>query len=151
MAVFLEGLLVTGPGLHFLYGALEKWIPSQISLWNSVVHVAADEFLFDPLFVLGFFLICGVLEGKDVHQDIVPQIKDEYWAALKGGWIVSLLFLPLEFATFRCLPVQFRVLVVNLTDVAWTAVVSYFTHLQRNRLDRRRDGGGGVPALAVAH
>jgi hypothetical protein len=30
----------------------------------------------------------------------------------------------------RCLPLRLRVLVVNLTDVVWTAVVSYFSHLE---------------------
>lgn len=55
-------------------------------------------------------------------------MKREYWSALKGGWAVSLLFLPIEFSTFRFLPVHLRVLMVNLTDVLWTAVVSYFSH-----------------------
>lgn len=32
----------------------------------------------------------------------------------------------------RCLPLRLRVLVVNLTDVVWTAVVSYFSHLEED-------------------
>jgi hypothetical protein len=66
-------------------------------------------------------------------RQVIPNIRNEYWSALKGGWAVSLLFLPLEFATFRFLPLSMRVLVVNLTDVAWTAVVSFFSHLEDRR------------------
>lgn len=34
----------------------------------------------------------------------------------------------------RCLPLRLRVLVVNLTDVVWTAVVSYFSHLEEDSI-----------------
>ena len=132
VAVAIEGIAITGPGLHYLYSTLENWCPAQNGALAALTHVAVDEFIFDPMFVLGFFFLCGLLEGKKLKEDIVPQIQREYWSALKGGWGVSLLFLPLEFATFRCLPLRLRVLVVNLTDVVWTAVVSYFNHKTHN-------------------
>jgi len=147
-AVFIEGLVFTGPGLHFLYGALENMVPSQSNPWAALLHVLADELLFDPLFVLGFFLLCGVLEGKHLVNEVIPQVQEEYWPALKGGWVVSVLFLPLEFCTFRYLPVQFRVLVVNLTDVVWTAVVSYFAHWDRKKQGHHQNTL--VPTAVVA-
>ncbi len=137
LAVTIEGIAITGPGLHYLYTALESWMPAQNGVLAAFTHVAVDEFIFDPLFVLCFFFLCGLIEGKGLKDEIVPQVQREYWSALKGGWGVSLLFLPLEFATFRCLPLRLRVLVVNLTDVVWTAVVSYFGH--REHL---KEGGG---------
>lgn len=30
LAVTIEGLLLTGPGLHYLYSALEAMVPSQV-------------------------------------------------------------------------------------------------------------------------
>ena len=128
LAVTIEGIIITGPGLHYLYTALENWMPAQKGMLAAFTHVAVDEFIFDPLFVLCFFFLCGLIEGKNLTGEIIPQVQREYWSALKGGWGVSLLFLPLEFATFRCLPLRLRVLVVNLTDVVWTAVVSFFGH-----------------------
>ena len=239
LAVTVEGIAITGPGLHFLYSTLERLAPAQGGALAALTHVAVDEFIFDPLFVLGFFFLCGAIEGKHLTREIVPQVRREYWPALRGGWMVSLLFLPLEFATFRCvraqsffclhfsglmdgvivssfffrgrttiffnsvrcffvlfgmspavlsprppktdinnpcpiksgllfyailfnsiqtrpeptqmtpltnqpinqptnrcLPLRLRVLVVNLTDVVWTAVVSYFSHLEPDDLPK---------------
>ncbi|TFJ83962.1 hypothetical protein NSK_005057 [Nannochloropsis salina CCMP1776] len=133
LAVTIEGVVITGPGLHYLYTALESWMPAQRGFLAAFTHVAVDEFIFDPLFVLCFFFLCGLIEGKHLSRDIFPQVQREYWSALKGGWGVSLMFLPLEFATFRCLPLRLRVLVVNLTDVVWTAVVSFFGHREHVR------------------
>jgi hypothetical protein len=53
LAVLIDGLVVTGPGLHYLYTFLERLIPSQKGFWAAAVHVAVDELIFDPLFVLG--------------------------------------------------------------------------------------------------
>lgn len=97
----IEGIAITGPGLHYLYSTLERLAPAQNGALAALTHVAVDEFIFDPLFVLGFFFLCGAIEGKNLMTEIVPQVRREYWPALKGGWMVSLLFLPLEFATFR--------------------------------------------------
>lgn len=47
----------------------------------------------------------------------------------------------------RCLPLRLRVLVVNLTDVVWTAVVSYFSHLEEEQSVRGSKG----KAAAKAH
>jgi hypothetical protein len=102
LAVTVEGVAITGPGLHYLYSTLERLAPAQGGALAAFTHVAVDEFIFDPLFVLGFFFLCGAIEGKHLTREIVPQVRREYWPALKGGWMVSLLFLPLEFATFRC-------------------------------------------------
>lgn len=158
-AVLVEGLVFTGPGLHFLYTKLESFMPSRSSTRAALFHVAVDEFIFDPMFVLLFFVLCGSLEGKSFRGEVIPQIKSEYWSALKGGWAVSLLFLPLEFSTFRYLPLEFRVLVVNLTDVAWTAVVSFYSHLVREKkqaMTKQQQGGGkslnlkAIPTMNVA-
>lgn len=53
IAVLIDGLIVTGPGLHYLYTYLERLIPSQKGFLAAAVHVAVDELIFDPLFVLG--------------------------------------------------------------------------------------------------
>lgn len=154
-AVLVEGLVFTGPGLHFLYTKLESLMPSRSSTRAALFHVAVDEFIFDPMFVALFFVLCGSLEGKKFRGEVIPQIKSEYWSALKGGWAVSLLFLPLEFSTFRYLPLEFRVLVVNLTDVAWTAVVSFYSHLvhEKKQTGTKKEGGemSNLKALSVKH
>lgn len=104
LAVLIDGLVVTGPGLHYLYTFLERLIPSQKGFFAAALHVAVDELIFDPLFVLGasavtqrcqpavceadtsclcppafhhtgFFFLCGALEGRDLVKDIIPQVS----------------------------------------------------------------------------
>lgn len=61
--------------------------------------------------------------------------------------MVSFFFCPLQFVTFRYLPLEFRVLSVNVCDIAWTSVLSYFSHKsppkEGEEKARRADANGG--------
>ena len=71
-------MILTGPGLHFLYGSLEEFVPTAEGGFVSIgVHVLMDEFVFDPIFVALFFVLTGLLEGKRFVGDIVPQVRAE--------------------------------------------------------------------------
>lgn len=52
----------------------------------------------------------------------------EYWPAVRGAWAVSFFFWPLNYVTFRYLPLELRVLSVNVCDIVWTSVLSYCSH-----------------------
>lgn len=47
---------------------------------------------------------------------------------MRAAWTVSILFGPLNYVTFRYLPLELRVLSVNVCDIVWTSVLSYFSH-----------------------
>ncbi|CAM9600541.1 unnamed protein product [Phaeothamnion confervicola] len=132
LAVMIDGVFLTGPGLHFLYGLLEATIPTSggrlPAALPAMLHVLFDTFVFDPMFVCSFFCMTGVLERRPLLGDVVPQLQREYWAALRGSWGVSIVFWPIQYWTFRYMPLQFRVMVVNLCDVCWTATLSFFSH-----------------------
>ena len=75
-AVVIDGLVLTGPGLHFLYAVLEHWIPTAAGGFASIaIHVLVDEFLFDPVFVALFFVLSGILEGKALQTEIFPHVS----------------------------------------------------------------------------
>jgi hypothetical protein len=77
LAVIMDGLILSGPCLHFLYTGLEDLVPtSKGGFFPATVHVIADEFIFDPIFVVLFFLMTGVLERRDLFTDILPQVWD---------------------------------------------------------------------------
>lgn len=60
--------------------------------------------------------------------------------------MVSLAFCPLQYATFRYLPLEFRVLSVNVCDIVWTSVLSYFSHKGAPVAEYGRDvNRGGAP------
>ena len=50
-----------------------------------------------------------------------------------GSWAVSAVLFPIQWASFRYLPVEARVLSVNLIDVCWTATMSWFSHRRRRK------------------
>lgn len=56
-------------------------------------------------------------------------------------------FCPVQFITFRYLPLEFRVLSVNVCDIAWTSVLSYFSHKATPEQAVRIDDGAGAHAL----
>ncbi|CBN75087.1 conserved unknown protein [Ectocarpus siliculosus] len=128
-AVAIDSILITGPALHALYGLLECLIPTVGGGFvPAALHVVIDTFVFDPMFVASFFCVTGMLESRPLRKSILPALRREFWPAVQGSWLVSLLFCPLQFATFRYLPLEFRVLSVNACDIAWTSVMSYFSH-----------------------
>lgn len=92
--------------------------------------------------------------------DILPTVRlfvasrdndnREFWPAVRGSWVVSFVFCPLQFATFRFLPLEFRVLSVNVCDIAWTSVLSYFSHKAAPEKGSRSDGDGDAGKRTLA-
>ncbi|CAN0268855.1 unnamed protein product, partial [Hapterophycus canaliculatus] len=132
VAVAIDSMLITGPALHCLYGLLERLMPTAAGGFAPAAsHVLIDTFIFDPMFVASFFCVTGMLENRSLKQDVLPALRREFWPAVHGSWAVSFFFCPLQFLTFRYLPLEFRVLSVNVGDIAWTSVLSYFSHKPR--------------------
>ena len=125
------------------YAWLERVLPAQQrgmrSLRNAVLQVSIDELIFDPLFVGLFFFSTGAVERQHPWRDTLPHLREQYWPTLRGACLTSLAFTPIQFCSFRYLPVKCRVLVVNMCDVLWYAAVSFGRHNNR---------GGAVPATA---
>ena len=62
------------------------WPRNAQPLSHSVLHMAADTFLLDPLFIANAFLCSGLLEGKALRADLVPQLVDELWPTTRASW-----------------------------------------------------------------
>ncbi|CAN0124416.1 unnamed protein product, partial [Heterosigma akashiwo] len=138
LAVMMDGIFITGPILHLAYELLEHLVPTEGGgALPAVLHVAADTFLLDPLFVCTFFLTTGLFERRPLWADTLPRLRREFPAALRGSWSVSAVCLPVQFASFRYVPVRYRVLLVNCIDLAWTATMSFFSHKES-----AEEGGG---------
>lgn len=133
LAVCLDGLLVSGPGLHLGYSWLERIVPCSGGgrLRNCAIQLTVDEFVFDPCFVAAFFFSTGIAEGQRPLEEILPTLKRQYFPTVKGAFVASLAFTPVQFISFRYLPVKCRVLVVNLCDTIWYSAVSLGRHVER--------------------
>lgn len=114
-AVGLDGLL-TGLVLHHVYGAQARWLPpSHLAWWVPFCHILVDEIIVDPSFVVGFIAITDCDWSR-----LVPT--------LKASKVVTITTLPAQWINFRYVPLRYRVIVVNMIDLVWSAVVSFTAH-----------------------
>ena len=92
----------------------------------------ADSVFLDGIFVCTGIVATGLFEGHSLRRRVLPNLRAVYLPTLRASVVTSSALMPLQFLSFRFLPVQLRVLSVNAVDLVWTAVVSFVSH-----------GGGG--------
>ena len=141
LATGLDGLLVSGPGLHLGYSWLERRWPCSRGgrLRHVSLQLAIDEFIFDPTFIAAYFFSTGFAERQHPIRDTLPTLRRQYWPTVCGAFATSIAFTPIQFVSFRYLPVQTRVLVVNVCDVLWYAAVSRARHVERPHASAERE------------
>ncbi|MEJ1281891.1 peroxisomal membrane protein 2 isoform X2 [Cricetulus griseus] len=118
----VSGLLrffVTGPLSHYFYLFMEYWIPPGVPL-ATVKRLLLDRLLFAPTFLLLFFLIMNLLEGKDVSA-FASKMRSGFWPALQMNWRM---WTPLQFININYVPLQFRVLFANMAALFWYAYLA---------------------------
>ncbi|XP_005085389.1 peroxisomal membrane protein 2 [Mesocricetus auratus] len=113
------GFFVTGPLSHYFYLFMEYWIPPEVPL-ATVKRLLLDRLLFAPIFLLLFFLIMNLLEGKDVSA-FAAKMRSGFWSALQMNWKM---WTPLQFININYVPLQFRVLFANMAALFWYAYLA---------------------------
>ncbi|XP_037633506.1 peroxisomal membrane protein 2 [Sebastes umbrosus] len=113
------GLFITGPLSHYFYQLMEVWMPSTDPLC-IVKRLLLDRLIFAPGFLLIFYFVMTVLEGKG-WRDFEKKMRGSYWTALKMNWKV---WTPFQFININFVPVQFRVLFANMIALFWYAYLS---------------------------
>ena len=133
LSILLDGLLISGPLMHFGYELFDQIMPIHAGGGSgaALLHVVADSVFLDAIFVATTFIVTGRMEGYSFGQ-VMPQLRKDYFPALKASWATSLLVMPIEFVCFRFLPLSYRVLAVNFIDVIWDAVISFMAHRSRH-------------------
>jgi hypothetical protein len=130
----VDGILFTGPFMHFAYELMERQMPTltgSSQSYNAWLQLAVDNILLDSIFVSWAIISSGILEGYSLRREIIPQFKHDFGPAIMAGVSTNLLVAPLEYYCFRYMPLQFRVLAINCIDVLWDAVVSLMAHRSR--------------------
>ena len=139
----LEGLLVSGPLMHYSYAILEELLPiynendNDTSYYHSwlmtICQVILDLLIMDSIFVATLITTSALLEGR--MRDIPQELRQDYTSAVKVSWFNSFCWAPVQCLSFKYIPFHYRVLAVNLQDVAWNASVSYMAHRNRKTRD----------------
>uniref|UniRef100_A0A060SXX2 Protein SYM1 n=1 Tax=Blastobotrys adeninivorans TaxID=409370 RepID=A0A060SXX2_BLAAD len=88
---------------------------------QSLKRVAADQLGFAPFVGIPLYFSClGAMEGKS-SSDIKESLQSKYKDTLFTNWLV---WPAVQMANFWVVPVQHRLLVVNIVSVAWNAFLS---------------------------
>lgn len=151
MAMFIDGLMFTGPLLHYVYELYEWVLPSHdkdednsISqtdkeksssarkrLLAVTIHVLFDNFVMIFGYISLLMITTGVMEGRassipnELRYDFIPAVKVSMRTSLMG-------LAPIQLLSFHFLPMKLRVLAVNILDAVWVTVMSYVTHRNRH-------------------
>ena len=135
VARFLECLLISTPLMHLGYDWFESVLPiggpGSSGLRKSLAtlsHVVADSVFLDGVSVGTAIVFAGLLEGHSLRGYVLPNLRNVYRSTYVASVVTSAALLPIQFLSFRLLPLQLRVLSVNALDLVWTAVVSFVSH-----------------------
>ena len=132
-ARFLECMLISSPLMHYGYDLFERIMPvvGGSAVYRScaaLMHVLADCVFLDAIFVMTGIVFTSLLEGQRLRKQVIPNLQKVYLPTLKASIMTCGALMPLQFLSFRFLPVNLRVLSVNAVDLIWTGVVSFVSH-----------------------
>ncbi len=138
--IFFESIFLSGPIMHYAYDYMEYLVPvhgkggqksdSSLQQWFAAsFHVLLDIVVLGPLFVLLLMATTSVIEGKvgSLKRELMTEFGPTLWVST----LASIGFIPTQLLAFRLLPVQFRLLYMNMQDIVWNAIVSFMAHKAR--------------------
>ncbi|KAF3918955.1 hypothetical protein ABW20_dc0107596 [Dactylellina cionopaga] len=83
-----------------------------------VARVAADQLIFTPVNLLCFFTGMTLLEGGDPKE----KLQRNYWTTLRTNLV---LWPTVQLVNFKFVPLEHRLLVVNIVSLGWNSYLSY--------------------------
>ncbi|KAI9681984.1 MAG: Plasma membrane t-SNARE, secretory vesicle fusion [Caeruleum heppii] len=114
----LYGGAVFGPAATTWF----KFLQNKIRLPNKnaeiVARVAADQSIFATTNLFCFLSSMSIMEGSDPKE----KLEKAYWPALQKNWMVWPL---VQAVNFKLVPLEHRVLVVNVVSLGWNCYLSY--------------------------
>ncbi|QIW97581.1 hypothetical protein AMS68_003099 [Peltaster fructicola] len=115
----LYGGAVFGPAATTWFGFLQRRIriPSSPNL-EILARVGADQCIFASANLFVFLSSMAIMEGSDPKQ----KLESTYWNALQKNWMV---WPVVQFTNFKFVPLEHRVLVVNVISLGWNCYLSF--------------------------
>lgn len=118
----IMGGVLVGPGLHFWYMNLAKWVPGTSTI-AVIKRLALDQLLWAPAFIATFFSLMAVLQGKG--HEIPQRLQTTYPDAVLANWK---LWPAAQIINFKFVPLQHQVMYSNVIAVFWNAYLSWATN-----------------------
>ncbi|MCJ1412176.1 Protein required for ethanol metabolism [Ptychographa xylographoides] len=114
----LYGGAVFGPAATTWYKFLQAKINFKNTNATIIARVLADQTIFASTNLFVFLSSMAYLEGTDPRA----KLKSTYVEALKKNWMV---WPGVQAINFKFVPLDHRVLVVNVVSLGWNCYLSY--------------------------
>jgi len=98
---------------------------ARLRTWKIIgLKLGMDTVIFDPLYIALFFSANSAMEGKS-GPEIVQKLKSDFGST----WLVdAIVWLPIQAANFRFVPVLYQSLTVQACNILWNAYLSFVQH-----------------------
>ncbi|KIV94522.1 hypothetical protein PV10_02282 [Exophiala mesophila] len=114
----LYGGCIFGPAATKWYQFLQRKINLQSTNATILARVAADQTVFATVNLGVFLSSMAIMEGSDPKQ----KLEKSYLPGLKANWM---LWPAVQAINFKLVPLEHRVLVVNIVSLGWNCFLSY--------------------------
>ncbi|KAH7390987.1 hypothetical protein DE146DRAFT_663218 [Phaeosphaeria sp. MPI-PUGE-AT-0046c] len=127
------GGIIFGPAATKWYGFLTKHVNLKSKNGTIAARVACDQLAFAPVNMGLFLSSMAYLEGASPRQ----RLADAYVPGLTKNFMI---WPWVQFTNFKYVPMEHRVLVVNIISLGWNCYLSFLN-----------SGGGTKPNLPPGH
>lgn len=121
---FIMGSCVVAPCIRSWYMVLEKIVKFQ-GPKAALSKMALDQALFAPSFLVVFVTAASTLQGLSL-QDIKKNLDDNYVDIVLTNWKI---WPATQMLNFYLVPVQHRILVVNIVALFWNSYLASKTNV----------------------
>lgn len=116
-----------------------KFTPFKKRLLDTATRVSVDQLGFAPFIGIPLYYSCmSILEfNPDPLKVAQHRLSVNWWHTLQTNWIVWPVF---QLFNFAFIPVQFRLLVVNVLSIGWNCYLSYvLNHKHQTMIEKITD------------
>lgn len=114
----LMNIGVFGPAATKWYQFLQKKVVLSTNTRTTIARVVADQSIFATTNMAFFLSSMSWLEGTSPKE----KLKKNYISGLKANWV---LWPPVQAMNFTVVPLEHRVLIVNIVSLGWNCFLSY--------------------------
>ncbi|KDN41878.1 protein SYM1 [Tilletiaria anomala UBC 951] len=114
------GGLIFAPIASTWFGKVLERVNTGSKAGNVVTKVALDQSVAAPVFTAVFFSATTIMAGGS-QGDVKQKLNESWWTTLKTGWM---LWTPVQVINMAFVPVQQRLLFVNVVNLGWNTFLS---------------------------
>ncbi|KAK9450427.1 uncharacterized protein V1518DRAFT_432237 [Limtongia smithiae] len=90
---------------------------------EACLRMAADQLVWAPVGLASFYVSMGVLQLHSWKQ-IKEELRTKWYPTMVGNYMV---WPAVQVLNFRLIPLDYRLMFVNIVSIAWNAFLSWFS------------------------